>query len=53
MFTDAEVADNTRKVLRRNDIPSAITQIQSPIAVPASVEEIERAVVERFLNSPT
>ena len=44
MFTDAEIAENTRKVLRRDNMPASLALLEPPIHVGASVEDIESAI---------
>lgn len=44
MFTDREIADNTRKVRQRSGVPPAVAQAPAPISVAASLDEVERVI---------
>lgn len=44
MFTDGEIANHTRNVLRRATVPPSLARLEPPISVGASVEEIESAI---------
>lgn len=44
MFTDGEIADNTRKVRQRSGVPPAVAQAPTPVSVAASLDEIERVI---------
>jgi hypothetical protein len=45
MFTDAEIAENTRKVLRRRPLPEALNGIAPPVSVAGTVEAIEDLIL--------
>lgn len=45
MFTDAEIADNTMKVLRRRPLPEILAGVAPPVSVAATVEAIESEIL--------
>lgn len=45
MFTDAEIGENTRKVLRKRPLPETLTEVTSPVSVAGTVEAIENAIL--------
>jgi hypothetical protein len=45
MFTDAEIADNTKKVLRRRPLPESLAGVAPPVSVAGTVEAIESAIL--------
>jgi hypothetical protein len=50
MITDSEIAENTRKVLRRPGLPPSLEEVRAPVAVAGSVEAVEQAI-EEYLSS--
>lgn len=48
MFTDAEIAENTKKVLRRRPLPHRLANVLPPVSVAGTVEAIEHVLASLF-----
>jgi hypothetical protein len=46
LFCDAEIANNTAKVLRRKGLPLLLEHVHPPVAVSSSIDEIQRVILD-------